>query len=52
MCRHDWRRPVSESGCLCRDAGVPDEATATGGPLMLACMKPAGRVKWPRDPSL
>ncbi len=34
-------RPVSEYGRLCRD-----------DPLMLPCMKPAGRVKSSRDPSL
>jgi hypothetical protein len=31
--------------------GTPGGAT-TGGPFMLPCMKPAGRVKSPRDSSV
>jgi hypothetical protein len=47
-----WQRPVSESGRLCHGDGGHEGGARRRRGLMLPCMKPAGRVKSPLDPSL
>ncbi|HEY7117072.1 MAG TPA: hypothetical protein VH475_10820 [Tepidisphaeraceae bacterium] len=40
-----FKAPASECGRLCCGDRPTAEVTAAGGPFMLACMKPAGRVQ-------